>query len=384
MKRLYIVALCFTLLTTVADAKTVYLVRHAEKVNDGSKDPKLSLLGQQRAQNIADMLSHADIRHIYSTDYQRTQSTAQPLAEYLGIEVQSYDPTQLAAFADKVKQQAGNALIVGHSNTTPMLTYLLSNLPVMNLDESHYDNVFQVVIENEQATLHVLKSEPSQASQALNRFKPLSERFFDGELVFNMSFKGEVVGQSKHQFRHKNHRYQLSETTRIESMNINAIIDTELDSKTLSPISLKMSGTMGTAVDIKLNWQGDQVTGHSAMSRAPFKKQGKILLDEKLRPQTLERTGAIMLAHLMPVTETQPLQINWFNGYDGHSNLIKMSYQGDEQITVPAGTFDTYKIKYSGGAPSQYFWIDKKQAKVIKIEVIHMPWVYELAAVSVK
>jgi len=119
------------------------------------------------------------------------------------------------------------------------------------------------------------------------------------------------------------------------------------------------------------------------MVRESFKRQGKIELNQVLRPQTLERTSAIMLAHLMPVSEDHPLLINWFNGYDGDQRLIEISYHGEEQITVPAGTFDTYKIEYSGGAPSQYYWIDKNQAKVVKVEVIKSPWRYELVSFKV-
>ena len=63
------------LLSSVVHSETIYLLRHAEKADDGSHDPVLTVQGQQRAKNIADMLSHANIQQIYATDYQRTQLT---------------------------------------------------------------------------------------------------------------------------------------------------------------------------------------------------------------------------------------------------------------------------------------------------------------------
>ncbi len=377
-----VILLTMLLLSAVVQGKSIYLVRHAEKIDDGSKDPKLTAQGVQRAENLAQMLASSGITKVYATAYQRTQLTAKPLAEYLTTEVSTYDPSELSEFARHLKEQADNALVVGHSNTTPQLAHLLSGKPVISLDESDFDNVFQVVIKGDQTTLNVLKSLPSQSTQALNAIKPVSGNYFAGDLVFNMLFKGEVVGQSVHQFNKSHGQYDLTEVTTIEAFGIDATIKVSVDDETMAPINMQMKGSMGQAVDVLLNWQNNHVTGHSEMAREPFKAQGKLAIDTNLREHSLERTSAIMLAHLMPVSDNEPLLINWFNGYEGDSRLINITHEGNEQVTVPAGTFDTYKIKYSGGAPSQYYWIDKQQAKVVKIEVIHMPWSYELVAVK--
>lgn len=372
--------ICLTFFCMVSSAKTIYLVRHAEKVEDGSKDPELTMQGEERAHNIADMLSQVGINKIYSTDYQRTQMTAKPLATHLGLEVNSYDPRQLNEFSEQLKNESGNALIVGHSNTTPMLAFLLSGHAVSNLDEANYDNVYQVHFLDGKKYLNVLKSSPSHASAPLSKWKPLNDRFFEGSLTFNMLYKGEEVGQSKHVFKATDDEYILNEHTQIDAMNIDAQIKAKVKADNLQPIHLSMKGIMGTDVDIQLNWSGNQVFGHTQMGREAFKKQGRIDINHSLRPKTIERTSAIMLAHLIPVSAEQPLLVNWFNGYDGDDRLIEVSFHGEEKITVPAGTFDTYKIEYKGGGPSQYFWIDKKQAKVVKIEVIKMPWSYELVS----
>lgn len=146
----------------VTQAQTFYLVRHTEKVDDGSKDPVLTQPGQKRAQNIAAMLSHAGIKYIFSTDYQRTQLTAKPLADFLNVEITSYDPSQLPSFAIQLQALDGNALVVGHSNTTPQLAQLLSGQPAIELDESDYDHVFQVVFNGDEVTVNMLKSLPTQ------------------------------------------------------------------------------------------------------------------------------------------------------------------------------------------------------------------------------
>ncbi len=381
MKKIW---LLIALISSVAKSETIYLIRHAEKVDDGSKDPVLTLQGQQRAHNIADMLSHAGIQHIYSTDYRRTQLTAKPLSEFLGTPVISYDPSQLVDFAEQLKQQTGNVLVVGHSNTTPMLTFLLSKQSVFNLDEADFDNVFQVVLKDDKASLNMLKSSPSNATHKLKPIKPDSDHFFSGELLFNSLYKGQVVGQTKHVFKKRDEQYLLSEVTRVESMKIKTDTKVSVDVDTLKPIYLSINGSIDAPVDVKLDWSNDVLKGHSKVTREPFKRQGEIQLNERLRSQTLEQNSIRMLAHLIPVSEAHSLFINRLDGLDGGQRLIEISYQGEERITVPVGIFDTYKVKFSGGAPSQYLWIDKNQAKVVKVEEIKSPWSYELVDFTVQ
>jgi len=122
----------------------VFLVRHAEKTKD-KDDPALTIAGQKRAQILADMLQDAGITHIHSSDYRRTRDTAAPLAQRLDIPVQIYDPRALIPFAEILMTQGGKHLVVGHSNTTPQLTWLLGGeggTPIIEATE--YDRLYIV------------------------------------------------------------------------------------------------------------------------------------------------------------------------------------------------------------------------------------------------
>jgi broad specificity phosphatase PhoE len=136
-------ALCMSV--AYADG-TFYLVRHAEKQNDGTKDPHLTDQGQKRAGYLAQQLSLANITKIYSTNYHRTQETAKPLSDLLGISVEPYNPGKLEEFAETLKAETGNIVIVGHSNTTPNLAAFLSGEDVAGIDESEYENLYQIVL----------------------------------------------------------------------------------------------------------------------------------------------------------------------------------------------------------------------------------------------
>ena len=120
-----------------------YFVRHAEKSTNDPRDPDLSEAGHARAESIVQHLAKANISKIYATKYKRTQQTAQPLAKSLGIEIEIYDTNLTDISAILKSTERGNALIVGHSNTTPkLINKLLGTETYKKIDESVYSKMF--------------------------------------------------------------------------------------------------------------------------------------------------------------------------------------------------------------------------------------------------
>ena len=132
-------------------SRTVYLVRHAEKVEDGSDNdnPDLTAEGLERARSLATVLSDKNITKVLSTDFTRTKATAQPTAVVTRSAIELYDhkdfstvDTYLNAFP------RANFLIVGHSNSTPSLAnHLLGEEKYEQLDHYEYDKVFIIEME---------------------------------------------------------------------------------------------------------------------------------------------------------------------------------------------------------------------------------------------
>jgi phosphohistidine phosphatase SixA len=126
------------------DAVVVYLVRHAERAEDGTDDPPISDAGQARARLLADLLRDAGVTHVHSTGYLRTRSTAEPFATRSGLGITSYDPRDLSTFAAELLATPGRHLVVGHSNTTPDLVEALGGDPGGPIDEAEYDRLYVV------------------------------------------------------------------------------------------------------------------------------------------------------------------------------------------------------------------------------------------------
>lgn len=122
----------------------IYLVRHAEKLKSADKDPELSPCGLAQAKAMAKLIPTA-LNTIYHSGYQRTQQTAQQVAlAQSDAKLQPYNAGDLPALAAKILQQDSTVLVVGHSNTTPELIHLLSQLPAPQLTEQDYGVVYQL------------------------------------------------------------------------------------------------------------------------------------------------------------------------------------------------------------------------------------------------
>ncbi|HWQ87754.1 phosphoglycerate mutase family protein [Brevundimonas sp.] len=147
MKRLLLAA-AFSLLTaTSAMAQTVYLVRHAEKADAGA-DPALSEAGQARAAVLAAALAEVHPGHIFTSPLQRTRLTAAPAAEFHSVTVEPVGldggaAAHVAAIAEKVRALPDDAvvLVVGHSNTVPLVARALGYAEAADMPECEYDRM---------------------------------------------------------------------------------------------------------------------------------------------------------------------------------------------------------------------------------------------------
>ena len=122
---------------------TLYFVRHAEK-KPNNKNPTLTLCGSERANQLARLLGTTNIKSIYSTNYQRTMSTAAPLSKKTNLAIKSYSPKHLNKLSLQLINRHETALIVGHSNTTPQLVRLLTNEKIEDIAEDEYQIIYQL------------------------------------------------------------------------------------------------------------------------------------------------------------------------------------------------------------------------------------------------
>jgi phosphohistidine phosphatase SixA len=105
----------------------VLLMRHGEKA--GGEDPALTEAGVARAADLARLLGGAKVTHLFASPAQRARLTAAPLAERLGLPIETYQVGQLEAHAAALRAlpPGSVALSIGHSNTVPAVAALLGS-----------------------------------------------------------------------------------------------------------------------------------------------------------------------------------------------------------------------------------------------------------------
>lgn len=126
---------------------TVYVVRHAEAEHAGD-DPDLTDVGIARAEALASLLRSADLDAVYSSPMQRTMQTAAPTAVVHELDVSPYRPNDADGLAERIaRDHVGQTLlVVGHSNTVPMIVASLSAGTIDDIAHDEYDNLYVVTI----------------------------------------------------------------------------------------------------------------------------------------------------------------------------------------------------------------------------------------------
>jgi 2,3-bisphosphoglycerate-dependent phosphoglycerate mutase len=130
----------------------IILVRHAEKLNDGSKNPSLSEIGKIRAEKLKDMFADVKIDKLFSTPYLRTKETLEPLSINRNLPIIEYNPGD-KSFAENllIYEKGKTIVVVGHSNTCPeLVNNLLKMEKFKALTETEYNKIWMLTFKNEE------------------------------------------------------------------------------------------------------------------------------------------------------------------------------------------------------------------------------------------
>ena len=215
---LFVFLLCTTLVFA-QNAKTVFLVRHAEKVSE-ARDALLSDAGKVRAECLAGVLADAGIQTIITSDVRRTQQTAQPLAGRLHEQINTLPAADIGQFVTHIRAAQGNTLVVGHSDTLPNIIQQLTGKSVM-IGSNDFDQMFVISMTSNAAglvTLHVCMKSPDVGVTRLqysNSHLRTQDSYSLGSAV-TFDSSGSVVGEgtSSSTFRNSGNHHDHSATTK--------------------------------------------------------------------------------------------------------------------------------------------------------------------------
>jgi broad specificity phosphatase PhoE len=152
-----LVALLLPILVT-AQSTTVILVRHSERADSQERpqtDPELSEAGKVRAAKLAEFLKDAGVAAIYSTQYIRTRTSAEPVAKMAGVQVTVLPfagGNSLIPYTDSLAtrilrdHRGKTVLVVGHNTTTAQMVKALGGPLLPAIPETDFDNMYVVQV----------------------------------------------------------------------------------------------------------------------------------------------------------------------------------------------------------------------------------------------
>ncbi len=137
---------------TGSPSSVVLLVRHGERATSAGDDPSLSDAGRARAAALADALGDAHVTRVITTQFRRTQETAAPLVDRLGLRSTvipidlSNTRSYVAAVSDSVRRSGGVTLVVGHQNTVPAVIRALGGPAIPEICADDYGDLYILVL----------------------------------------------------------------------------------------------------------------------------------------------------------------------------------------------------------------------------------------------
>ena len=138
-------------ITTAADpAQIVVLVRHAEKALAPDDDVGLSEAGRARAEALAQALAGLRPEAIVISQFRRTRETAAPLADSqtltpIVVPTESDTAAHARRVADVVRTAGRAVVVVGHSNTVPLIIRALGGPALPEICDTEYAHVFTLL-----------------------------------------------------------------------------------------------------------------------------------------------------------------------------------------------------------------------------------------------
>jgi broad specificity phosphatase PhoE len=141
--RVVLAALLIAAHPSLTSAATIVFVRHAEREGGMSPDVPLSPPGEQRAQQLAEMLKDAGVQRIFVTEVRRTQQTAEPLAAQLHMKPTVASSKDVDGLVSQLRGlgESETVLVVGHANTLPQIIEKLAGSAVPAFPDSEFDRM---------------------------------------------------------------------------------------------------------------------------------------------------------------------------------------------------------------------------------------------------
>lgn len=192
---------------------------------------------------------------------------------------------------------------------------------------------------------------------------------------FQVMVQGNPLGTLVAELVEEDGFYVFKEVTSIPvaGMSQTSAVKFSPDSYTLVSVKQDMQfGPQSGKVDV-------MVEGGRATGTANTPQGGEVDVDTALEPGVLESNMIQPLLPALPLEDGATFNLKIFSATSGKVRTATLKVLGIEEVTVPAGTFETYKVEIQGlEAPAMMSVSTDSPRRLVRIEAIGQPVVMEL------
>jgi zinc protease len=194
---------------------------------------------------------------------------------------------------------------------------------------------------------------------------------------FVVMVQGNALGTSVVSVEAKNGGWTMSENTNVMNGMIAQRTTLESDA-VLSPVSLQQGASMqGQQTKTDVAFAGGKAKG-SAQTPSQTGPQTKAI-DTDLPSGTIASDALQMVLPLFRWANNATFTVNVFSAGKGTVEPITLTVVGSESVTVPAGSFDSWRIEQKGGEAAVVFYLAKASKRLVKISPVGQPIELQLA-----
>jgi zinc protease len=200
---------------------------------------------------------------------------------------------------------------------------------------------------------------------------------------FQVVVQGNPLGFMTTSIRATADSLVYTETTNIAGGAVQQQTTVVFNPADLSMAKIDQTGSAQTPAgqqpnEIHLTYAGGRVTGRSTTPQQSGTPQ-TLAIDTVVAPGTYDDNALTMIIPALPLAVGATFNLNVFESGKGLAKVIQVKVSEGGGVTVPAGTFQTFRLDVSGGQlPTVFFVAKDTPRRIVKIELIGAPLVFEL------
>jgi predicted Zn-dependent peptidase len=196
---------------------------------------------------------------------------------------------------------------------------------------------------------------------------------------FNVVIQGGVLGSQVWEVTARPDSLVLRKRLTIAAAGLNQETTVVFDPRAATVRQVDQTGgVQGQTSSAHLTWDGEQVKGTSTTPQ-PSGTPKSITIDTTVAPGTVDDDALPVVIPALPLDAGKTIALGVFSSAEGKVEVLTIKVGAPEQVTVPAGTFEAYRLDIAGGQVPYVFHVTTATPRrIVRIEFVGRPFVFEL------